>query len=113
MQLRKIKGTSIVEITIALVIVSICLAIASQFFVTIDQQLKSPTQLKDELTYQNWMIENYAIDTIQNQRKLDFEISTINQTVTKMNSFEKFEFSLEVNASNRLHYEIFKSSYHE
>lgn len=114
MQAKKIKATSIVEITISLVIISICMGIASHFFIQIDQQLKTPNQLKDENAYQNWLIENYALDSIQGERNLELENFTLNKTQNRTKEMIRHEYSIKNAVSEKMKHESYHpTNYHE
>lgn len=111
MQPKKIAGTSIIEITVALVIISICMGIASQFFVGIDQRLKNTRQLLDETRFQNWMLLNYELDTLQNIDELELNTARVEEEKKGTASMQKHQFNLLVVTHTALRYSFFKTNY--
>ena len=114
MQIRKIKATSLAEITISLVIISICLGIASQFFVRVDQSLKTSGQIKDEMEVQNWMLVNYHLDTMVKSKSLSLKTGKLETEKERTPAFHQFKFVLKDGQRTLLQYQSFKSvNYHE
>lgn len=110
MRLPKLKATSIIEIAIALVIISVCLGIASRLFVQFDQGTKNPVLLKDETTFQSRMVQSYFLDTILPDNTLQTDLTILKTNMKKNIVFTDYTFSLERSGHLVKQYHSFKKN---
>jgi type II secretory pathway pseudopilin PulG len=86
MAVKRINASSIAEMVIALTIIAICFAIASQVFMQASRSTIQFKEVKEQTEFQSLLLEALTNDSIPVVKDWKGELGTIETTTTKKDS---------------------------
>jgi type II secretory pathway pseudopilin PulG len=94
MALKRLPASSIAEMVIALSIIAICFAVASQVFMQSSRSTIQFREVKEQTEFQSLMIDALIHDTLPSVKDWNGELGTAEVQTTKKDSVTFSDFSL-------------------
>jgi type II secretory pathway pseudopilin PulG len=95
MAVKRIEASSIAELVIALSIIAICFAVASQIFMQASRSTIQFKEVKEQTEFQSLLLEALTTDTIPAVNDWKGELGTIEVTTLKKDSVTMRDFALQ------------------
>lgn len=97
MAVKRIPASSIAEMVIALSIIAICFAVASQVFLQTNRSTIQFKEVKEQTEFQSLLIDALVRDTLPSVKSWKGDLGTAEVLTTKKDSVTFREFSLKTN----------------
>lgn len=86
MAVKRIPASTIAEVVIALTIIAVCFAVASQVFLQSNRSTVQFKEVKEQTEFQSYMLNAFMNDTMPSIREWKGELSTIEDETTLLDS---------------------------
>jgi len=94
---RKIPASTIAEVVIALTIIAVCFAVASQVFVQSNRSTIQFKEVKEQTEFQSLLLNALIHDTLPSPRDWKGELAVMADNITKQDSGSYHQFTLRDN----------------
>ena len=107
MAVKKLSASTIAEVVIALTIIAVCFAVASQVFLSSNRSTVQFKEVKEQTEFQSLMLDALIKDTIPAARGWKGELSTVTDEVIKEQAVTYHRFTLSDNEKRIWQQEFF------
>lgn len=107
MAVKRIQASTIAEVVIALTIIAICFAVASQVFVQSNRSTVQFMEVKEQTAFQSVMLDAMMNDTLPAVNEWKEDLCTIQDETKKLDSSVCHRFVLKSTDKNNWEQELF------
>lgn len=94
MAVKRISGSTIAEVVIALTIIAVCFAVASQVFVQSNRSTVQFSEVREQTEFQSFVLQALTSDTLPDIRSWKGELTTVEDEVSGPDSCKTHHLSL-------------------